>query len=226
MSGFLDEFAVSIQAEYARYLDADVLGKILFKNFALNVLGVEKESLQFNLSRHGDLGTNKDPSDAEIRFGNRPYIVETKISRGIVQKRNKIDPILRWQFSGLKHSAKGTKRGKYDLVFAIGMNAPGLEDSREYWKNFVSLKKIAKKEGRDFDLSAWPHERAFLNHCGIYILPRRFIFSNCPNHYYVTVRKIRDEQFFGWGYDIPRLRNVWQHAIRVVNSPSVGDEEV
>jgi hypothetical protein len=39
MSGFLDPHAVSIKAEYARYLDADILGEIVFKNFAMNVLG-------------------------------------------------------------------------------------------------------------------------------------------------------------------------------------------
>ena len=39
MSGFLDEFAFSIEAEYARYINPDSLGKILFKNFAVNILG-------------------------------------------------------------------------------------------------------------------------------------------------------------------------------------------
>src|SRR5207244_270736 len=107
-------YAVSIKAEYTRYLDADLLGKILFKNFCLNVLGVKEESVKIALSRHGDLGTHKDPSDAEIRFENHSYVVETKISRWQIQKRNRINPIPRWSFSGLKHSRIGTERGKYD----------------------------------------------------------------------------------------------------------------
>jgi hypothetical protein len=139
-----------------------------------------------------------------------------------VQKRNKINPIPRWAFSGLKHSANNrTERGKYDLVFAVGINAPGLEESREYWRHFDSLKKTAKKEGREFGLDAWPHERKFLNHCGLFILPRQFVFSpHCANSPYITIQAIsaKYEEFFAWGYDIPRLRKVWHHAIEVANS--------
>jgi hypothetical protein len=226
MSGFLDLYAVSIKAEYTRYLDADLLGKIVFKNFALNVLGIKEEAIRIPLSRQGDLGPYKDLSDAGIRFENRSYSIETKISRWCVQKRNKIDPIPRWAFSGLKHSAKGTERGQYDLVFGVGINAPGLEDSLGYWRHLHSLKKEAEKEGRDFDLSVWPHEREFLNQCGIYILPRQFIFAHCRNSQYITIRTIperRDYEFFGWGHDISRLRKVWHRAIQVVNSSSTSE---
>jgi hypothetical protein len=226
MSGFLDPYAVSIEAEYSRYLDADLLGKILFKNFALNVLGIKDDAIRIPLSRQGDLGNYKDLSDIGILFENRPYRIETKISRWVVQKRNKINPIPRWAFSGLKHSANGTERSQYDLVFAAGIHAPGLEDSLGYWRHLYSLKAAAKEEGRDFDLSAWPHEHKFLNLCGIYILPRQFISAHCKNNQYITVRALEnrsDYEFFGWGYDIPRLRKVWQHAIQVVNSQPVID---
>jgi hypothetical protein len=141
MSGFLDPYAVSIKGEYARYLDADLLGKIVFKNFALNVLGIEEESIRIPLSRRGDLGTYKDSADAGIRFENRSYSVETKISRWIVQKRNKIDPIPRWSFSGLKHSAKGTERGQYDLVFAVGINVPRIRRFNWILETFALVKE-------------------------------------------------------------------------------------
>jgi len=226
MQGILDKFPVySIQAEYTRYLDADLLGKIVFQNFALNVLGIERKSIEIPQSRRGDLGS----FDAGIIFENRLYRTETKISRWIVQKRNKINPIPRWAFSGLKHSAnKRTKRVNYDLVFAVGINAPGLEDSREYWRHFDSLKKAAKKEGRAFGLSAWPHEREFLNHCGLFILPRQFVFTHCKNSPYITIQAISEkyDEFFAWGYDIPRLKQVWQHAIEVVNSQPNTDSQV
>jgi len=223
MPGFLDPFAPSIEAEYnTRYLNDDILGKILFKNFALNALEVEAASVDIDLSRHGDLGTHKDSADAKIRFQKHSYIVETKISRWCVQKRNKINPIPRWAFSGLKHSAnKRTARDNYDLVFAAGINAPGLEDPRGYWTHFDLLKKAAKKEGRDFGLSAWPHEPEFLNHCGLFILPRQFIFSpHCANSPYITIQAISEkyDEFFAWGNDISRLRKVWQHAIRIARS--------
>jgi hypothetical protein len=127
----------------------------------------------------------------------------------------------------LKHSAnKLTERGKYDFVFAVGINAPGLEDSLGYWRHYDSLKKAAKKEGCDFGLSAWPHESKFLHHCGIYILPRHFVFAHCRNTPYITIRTIperHDYEFFGWGHDIPRLRSVWYHAIQVVNSQATSD---
>jgi hypothetical protein len=223
MSGFLDPNAPSIIAEYSRYLDADILSKIVLKNFALNVLGIKK--IRIPLSRQGDLGIYKDSSDAEI-YLDRWYTVETKCSRWVVAKRCKIDPKPRWVFSGLKHSAKGTERGKYDLVFAVGINAPGLEDSFGYWRHMDSLKKDAEKEGRDFDLSAWPHDCEFLNRCGIYILPRQFIFTHCKNVQDITIRTIterRDYEFFGWGYDIPRLRKVWQRTIQIVNSSKISD---
>jgi hypothetical protein len=153
-----------------------------------------------------------------------------KFLDGSFKMRNKINPIPRWSFSGLKHSAnKRTKRGNYDLVFAVGIDAPGLEDSVGYWRHFGSLKKAAKSEGRDFGLSSWPHEREFLNHCGIYILPRQFILTNCTNSPCITIRHIpkrHDYEFFSWGYDIPRLRKVWLHAIEVVNSQPVMDSQV
>ena len=229
MAGFLDPFAASIEAEYTRYINDDILGKILFKNFALNVLDVEKESVEIALSRHGDLGTHKDPADAKIRFEKRSYVVETKISRWQVQKRNKINPIPRWSFSGLKHSKIGTERGKYDLVFAAGIDAPGLEDSLGYWRHFDSLKKSSKIEGRNFGLAKWPHERDFLNQCGFYILPRQFVFTHCSNSPYITIRAIPerlDYEFFAWGYDISRLRKVWGHALEVVNSQSATDSQI
>lgn len=228
MPGFLDPLAVSYIAEYARYLDADILGKILFKNFAQNVLGTDEKAVRVALSRHGDQGAHKDSSDAEIRYKNRSYVIETKISRWVVQKRNKLNPIPRWAFSGLKHSATGTQRGKYDVVFAAGINAPGLEDSEAYWRHLGSLKNAAKLEGRDFDLSAWPHKREFLSQCGFYILPRPYVFAHCKNKPYITIRSIPgrpDYEYFAWGYQESRLREIWQRALKEVNSASVADLE-
>jgi hypothetical protein len=121
------------------------------------------------------------------------------------------------------HSAKGTERSKYDLVFAVGIDAPGLEDSLGYWRHLHSLKKAAEAEGRDFDLSVWPHDPEFLNRCGIYVLPRQFISRHCKNTLDITLRTMserRDYQFFGWGYDVPQLRKIWRRAIQIVNAPS------
>jgi hypothetical protein len=226
--GFLDPHAVSTEAEYTRYLDPDILGKIVLKNFALNVLNLDSKRVRIPLSRLGDLGTYKDSSDAGVRFANRWYNVETKCSRWVVALRCKADPTPRWIFSGLTRSQKGTERCEYDLVFAVGINAPGLEDSLGYWRHLHSLKKEHESEGRSFDLNVWPHDPAFLSRCGIYILPRHVISQN---HLDVTIRTLsqrRDFQFFSWGYDVRRLKQVWLRAIQIVNashSRSGQDEE-
>ena len=224
MPGFLDPDAVSIQAEYTRYLDPDVLGKIVFKNFALNVLKLEPTRVRIPLSRQGDLGTYRDSCDAGIRFGNRWYSVETKCSRWVVAKSCKANPSPRWMFSGLLHSAKGRERAEYDLIFAVGIDTPGLEDSLGYWKHLHSLKKTHEAEGRAFDFSVWPHDPAFLSRCGVYVLPRESI---SVNHLDITIRSLSrrpDYQFFGWGHETSRLRDVWRHAIQTVNaSPSVDE---
>lgn len=219
MSGFLDPHAVSVEAEYTRYLDPDILGKIVLKNFATNVLGLDPKRIRIPLSRLGDLGTYKDACDAGVRFENRTYNVETKCSRWVVATRCKANPSPRWAFSGLLHSARGRERSEYDLVFAVGINAPGLEDSLGYWKHLHSLKKEHEAEGRSFELSVWPHHQAFLSRCGIYILPREVISKN---HFDVTIRTLSQRQdfdFFSWGHDIRRLRYVWQRAIDRVNNP-------
>jgi hypothetical protein len=54
MAGFLDPRAPSIEAEYARYLDADILGKIVFKNFLIHRAGAAQAPLHIPLGRYGD----------------------------------------------------------------------------------------------------------------------------------------------------------------------------
>lgn len=217
MAGFLDPFAKSVEAEYTRYLADDILGKIIFKNFALNVLGVKTKDVSVTISRHGDTGTRRDSSDAEVRFQGRSYIVEAKISRWLVQKRNKTSPINRWQFSKLKRSQSGTARNDYDLVFAVGIDAPGLEDSRGFWLHYNTQVRSAKLAGESCGLSTWPHKPEFLKHCGIFVLPRDLVLSpDFPNSPYITVRTVgthRCADFFAWGHDIPRLKSVWHRAV-------------
>ena len=100
MPGFLDKSAVSVEAEYTRYLDPDILGKIVLKNFAMNVLGIDERHIRIPISRQGDLGNYKDFCDAGIRVGSRTYSVETKCSRHNVAKKSRInaEPSPRWLF--------------------------------------------------------------------------------------------------------------------------------
>jgi hypothetical protein len=57
MSGFLDADAVSVEAEYTRYINPDVLRKIVLKNFAINILGLQDRQVRIPLSRR----TNHNP---------------------------------------------------------------------------------------------------------------------------------------------------------------------
>ena len=219
MPGFLDPLAVSLEAEYTRYLDPDILGKIVLKNFAINVLGIDEKNIRIPVSRHGDLGNYKDFSDAGIRIGSRTYSVETKCSRHTVSKRSRsiAEPSPRWMFSGLLHSSsKKKERCDYELLFAVGVDSPGFEDSQGYWKHLYALRKKHLAEGRSFDFSIWPHDPAFLARCGFYIMPRTAIRVN---HMDVTIHKKhkgKDDEFFGWGNDISRLRGCLKSDLNLV----------
>ena len=227
MPGILDPYAVSIEAEYTRYLDPDILGKIVLKNFAMNVLGLKEKDIRIPVSRQGDEGNYKELCDAGIRIGSRSYSIETKLSRQIIsaKSRRTAEPAPRWMFSKLKYSARSkVERCDYELLFAVGINSPGLEDSREYWRHLHTLRKKELAEGRPFDFSVWPHDAAFLTRCGFYIMPRTAIRVD---HMDVTIRKIprgKFDEFFSWGHDFGRLREIWQRAISSVNASLVDED--
>jgi hypothetical protein len=87
MPGFLDPNAVSVEAEYTRYLDADVLGKIVLKNFAINVLGLDARDIRIPVSRHGDVGNYKDFCNAGIRIHGR--LIALKLSARVTSSPKK-----------------------------------------------------------------------------------------------------------------------------------------
>lgn len=223
MPGFLDPNAVSIEAEYTRYLDPDILGKIVFKNFALNVLGLDARNIRIPVSRHGDVGNYKDLCDAGVRIGARMYSVETKCSRHTVAKKTRlVDPSPRWNFSKLLRSARsGNEKSEFEILFAVGINTPGFEDSEAYWRHLHRLRKESLGAGRPFDFSVWPHDAAFLTRCGFYIIPRVAIRVNQLDVTIAAIERRSDYQFFSWGEDFQRLRAVWQHAVDIVNSAMV-----
>jgi hypothetical protein len=224
MPGFLDPNALSIEAEYTRYLDPDILGKIVLKNFAINVLGLEPKHVRIPVSRHGDVGNYKDLCDAGIRIGPRIYTVETKCSRQTVAKKTRLlDPSPRWNFSKLLRSARsGNDKADFEILFAVGINSPGLEDSEAYWRHLHALRKKKLAEGRAFDFSVWPHDAAFLERCGFYIIPREAIRVNQLDVTLAAIERRSDYEFFSWGDDFKRLREVWRHAVDVVDSSRSG----
>ena len=56
----------SICAEYFRYVEKDILGKILFKNFFLNVLNFPEEAIYIPLGRSPRYDTRKIVGDAQV----------------------------------------------------------------------------------------------------------------------------------------------------------------
>lgn len=221
MPGFLDPHAVSVEAEYTRYLNPDVLGKIVLKNFALNILELSDRQIRIPIARHGDIGNYRDLSDAGIRLGNRWYSVESKCSYHTITTKSRYtaDPSARWNFSGLLHSPRSRReRAEYEIAFCVGVDAPGLEDSQAYWRHLHTMRKQHLNEGRAFDFSVWPHSAAFLTRCGFFIIPRIAVRVNQLD---VTIRNIpqaRDRDYFAWGYDFSGLRRIWQNAVDIVNS--------
>lgn len=152
MPGFLDPNAVSIEAEYTRYLDSDILGKIVLKNFAINVLGLDSRDIRAPVSRHGDVGNYKDFCDAGIRIHGRTYSIETKCSRHILAKKTRVvSPSPRWNFGKLLYSARSRRqRTDYELLFAVGVDSPGFEDSEAYWKHLHSMRTRHLKDRSTF----------------------------------------------------------------------------
>ena len=57
MPGFIDRSAPSVLAEYSRYIDGDMLGKLLAKNLLVNRLGFLDDAVEMQLARHGDAST-------------------------------------------------------------------------------------------------------------------------------------------------------------------------
>lgn len=220
MSGFLDPNAVSVIAEYTRYLDPDILGKIVLKNFAIHVLGLESRDIRVPVSRHGDAGNYKDFCDAGIRLRGRTYSLETKCSRHILAKKTRVlSPSPRWNFGRLLYSARSRRqRTDYELLFAVGIDSPGFEDSAAYWRHLHAIRTKHRKEGRPFSFSVWPHEPAFLERCGFFIIPRVAIRVDQLDVTLAAIERRPDFEFFSWGHDIQRLRAVWQHALAIVDS--------
>src|SRR5688572_18650047 len=128
MPGFLDRCAPSFEAEYLRYLDMDLFGKILFKNLATNVLGILEANLDIPIGKFGD-GPDRSRfrGDARVRDGEGDWLTcELKCSRFNVVNRYRGGTQRAWVVSN-------TKLLRPDVVFDIavifGLRLPNLGDA-------------------------------------------------------------------------------------------------
>ena len=124
MSGFLDKDAPNIEAEYLRYLDRDILGKLLFKNFRLNVIGLSESDLRIPIGRHTSYDGRKFLGDAEVRIHERWGSVEIKCAYiGVKESDSRKTPLRYWSFGRLLNTVKKRPKIPFELAFCIGIQA-------------------------------------------------------------------------------------------------------
>ncbi|SDT86734.1 hypothetical protein SAMN05216296_0039 [Pseudomonas pohangensis] len=214
MSGFLDNQAPSPEAEYVRFLEGDVFGKMLLKSYLLRVIGLSESDIHIPIGRWGDM--NAEPhgaADALVLLNGRWLAVEVKLARLNIANKSIGQTKTNWAFNNiLRTPSKAAKA--YDILFAVGVNVLGFENPG-YWEFFRST--ILELSVADPSLSetVLPHEPAFLNLCGAFILP----FDSIPNnHFRVTLSALSSSpfnQYFSWLNNTTRCKEIWSSALAV-----------
>lgn len=219
MPNFLDPDAPSIDAEYSRYLDGDLLGKLIAKNFLTNVLGCQTQDVFIPLGRYGNAATKyakrgtvqRDPGDGHVDYDERRITFEIKCARINVANRSKGHLEENWAFTNILRSP-GRAAKKYDVLLAIGLYTLGLEDNR-YWNHLDQVKALRAKQGRMVVPEARPHEASFLPVCSFFIMPMKAV----PNNYFRVNLSAVEKKFCGrfraWGDEAERCKALWNEAI-------------
>ena len=217
MSGFLDLNAPSIIAEYSRYLDSDILGKIIFKNFFLNVLRFREEEIYLPLGRSPRYDERKLCGDAQVLFRGRWLNVEIKTSHVVIVHPNSSRPLKCWSFSRMLYTSHKKEKSPYDFAFAVGIHSRGLGDPK-YWEDLNIPVKSHKNGENCYDPEALPHESSYLSRCGIFLLPHMRIRRNVVA---VTIRAIENTsygEFFSWGHDREQCRRIWVRTLHEIRN--------
>jgi hypothetical protein len=128
MSGFLDPNAPSILAEYSHYLDSDILGKILFRNFFLNVLRFREEEIYLPLGRSTRYDERKLTSDAHVLVRGHWLDVEIKTSHVNIIHPHRSRPLKCWSFGRMLYTTRKKEKIPFDFAFAVGVYSRGLGD--------------------------------------------------------------------------------------------------
>jgi hypothetical protein len=219
MAGFLDIDAPSSIAEYSRYLDSDILGKILFKSFFLNILKFREREIYIPLGRSARYDERKlESSDAQVLVRGRWLNVEIKSSHINIIHPNDRTPLKCWSFSRMLYTSRKLRKNPFDFAFAVGIHSRGLGDPN-YWHDFSNSSERHKNIGEDFHPETLPHESSFLSRCGIFLLPHECIRTNALAVTIATIEKTSYAPFFAWGHDIGRCRHVWSDVLRFTSKP-------
>lgn len=213
MPGFLDKNAPNPVAEYSRYIEGDILGKIVLKSFLVHLIGVSEKDIYIPLSRYGDIDTPRAlTADAQVRISGKWLDVEIKCAHVNIANRTRGDTNENWAFGKLLVTDARRTKQKYDVLFAAGVLALGLEEP-DYWEYLKELKSRHKRAGREFKIDAAPHETDFLTRCGFFVIPHADVSTN---YFRITVSAIpesRYNSYFAWGHDRRRAKEIWRSAL-------------
>lgn len=219
MAGFLDKNAPSPESEYSRYLDGDILGKILAKSFLINRAGYKADSIYIPVGRYGDAETKYftpgqavfDPGDGYVDTQNGVVTFEIKCARINIANRyiGRINE--NWAFTNILKTPGKTNK-KYDLLIAIGVGQLGLENAR-YWEHLQNSKNKLQESGRSFSLETQAHQADFLNICSFFIVPFKEINTNYFRVALSTIAKSKYSQRLAPGSDSERSMAVWKSAL-------------
>ena len=220
MLGFLDNTAPSIEAEYTRYLDGDILGKLITKNFLKNRIGYKEDQIYVPVGRYGDskikyakAGTViHDRGDGSVKTNEGRVTFEIKFARINIANRCLGRTRENWAFANiLRTPAKDRKR--YDILIAVGLRTRGLEDDC-YWKELKKVKAELATEGRRVTLDSRPHDVRFLTLCSFFILPRKKMKTNFFRLHVGAVENSSYKECQAWGDDPARCKAVWKQALK------------
>jgi hypothetical protein len=212
MPGFLDKNAPSPEAEYVRFLEGDVFGKLIFKSYLLRVLNLPENDFIIPIGKWGDMGAEfHGAADALVRVDGRWLDIEIKLARLNIANKTKGQTEPNWAFNNILHSPSKAAKS-YNILFAVGINVLGFENP-EYWSHFRSAVSALSSETPRLSESVMPHEPEFLSLCGAFVMP----YSEIPtNHFRVTRRALSASHFnkyFSELSDTERSRSNWRKAV-------------
>lgn len=209
----LDPAAPSLQAEYARALDLDFLGKAVVKNFFVNLLEYSSHRVELLIGRYPF-----DLLDGHVTTAKgRTFSLEIKCARISTKKGTaNTEPV--WAYSNILHGKPNksavAKEKNYDLLIAIGLDLPVI-DHKGYWTHLQGVGQNHQKQGRPGVELAYPHEAAFLCLCSIFLVPRHCIgtLDNSPRISAKSPEASRWGQYHCYGWDKERCQTVWENTL-------------
>ena len=156
MVGFLDLLAPNVAAEYARYIDGDLLGKLIAKNFLVNRLGYASEAVLTPLGRYGDARAKyatpgtviHDPGDGHVHTTQGRISYEVKCARINMGNRHTGNTAENWAFVNLLTTPAKVPKS-YDVLIAIGIATLGLEDELG-WQPAIAASNIDHLQWPEF----------------------------------------------------------------------------